>query len=118
VNSSLSNFGRASLYFKTPFNWQDSKIIFYAKGLKGGENLAVAIKDAENVLAFTKGKIYPFPNGLDTEWQRVELDAKSATVREFNPKKISSLRFEIGTKDTDNKPGDTLFIRDLQVAAA
>lgn len=114
INSSVAPFARATLNFAHPVNMVASKLIFYVKGSKGGENLAIALKDTENVLAFSKGKIYPFPDGLIPDWQRVEIPLM-ATTKNFNPKNVSSIRFEFGSKDTENKPGDIVFVRDLRV---
>ena len=36
------------------------------------------------------------------------------TAKDFDAKNVTSLRFEFGSKDTGNKPGDTVFIKDLQ----
>ena len=91
-----------------------SKIVFYAKGNHGGENLAVAVKDRGNIKAFTKDKAFPFPNALTTEWQRAEIPLEG-TVQAFDPKNVVNLRFEFGSKDTANKAGDTIFVKDLQV---
>ena len=114
VNSSVASFARAQLNFATPVNMEASKIVLYAKGNHGGENLALALKDSGHVLAFEKGKLFPFPAGLSSEWQKVEIPLANAS-REFNPKKVASLRFEFGSKDTHNKPGDTVLIKDLRV---
>ena len=114
VNSSIAAFARANLYFVNPLNLEGSKIVFYAKGQKGGENLAVALRDKENILAFQKGDFRPFPMGLTAEWQRGEIPL-SGTVQEFDLRKITNLRFEFGSKDTQNKPGDTIFVKDIQV---
>ena len=64
--------------------------------------------------AFNKNKIYPFPNNLTTDWQRAEIPML-ALAKEFDTRTVVSLRFEFGSKDTDNKPGDTISIKDLQV---
>lgn len=113
INSSVAPFARAILHFDSPMNMAGAKIIFYAKGVRGGENVAFAVKDKENVSAFSKNKIYPFPGGLTTDWQRAEIPMFSA-AKDFDVKAITSMRFEFGSKDTDNKPGDTIFVKDLQ----
>ena len=114
INSSVAPFARAVLHFDQPMNFARAKIIFYAKGSRGGENIAFAIKDKDNVSAFNKNKIYPFPSSLTTDWQRAEIPMFEA-VKEFDAKNVVSLRFEFGSKDTDNKPGDTIFVKDLRV---
>ncbi len=114
VNSSVAPFARATLHFNSLMNLAGSKIVFYAKGSRGGENIAFALKDKDNVSAFNKNKIYPFPNFLTTDWQRAEIPM-SSLAKEFNSKAAASLRFEFGSKDTDNKSGDTIFVKDLQV---
>ena len=115
VNSSVAPFARAVLRFDSPMNFEGYKIIFYAKGSRGGENIAFAMKDKDSVPAFKKNKIYPFPGALTTDWQRAEIPLFNVT-NEFDPKNVVSLRFEFGSKDTDNKPGDTIYLKDLQVA--
>ena len=117
TNSCVAAFARANLYFNSPLNLAGSKIVFYAKGQKGGENLALALKDRGNVAAFERGTIFPFPNNLTTDWQMAEILMDSG-VKEFDEKKVSSLRFEFGAKETKNKPGDTIFIKDLQIVPA
>ncbi|OIO37787.1 MAG: hypothetical protein AUJ71_04355 [Candidatus Omnitrophica bacterium CG1_02_49_16] len=114
VNSSVAPFARAILRFDAPVNLSGAKIIFYAKGLRGGENIAFALKDKDNVSAFNKNKFYPFPNVLTTDWQRAEIIPIGA-LRGFDVKNVTSLRFEVGSKDTDNKPGDTILVKDIQV---
>ncbi len=114
VNSSVAPFARAILQFDSPVNLSGSKIVFYAKGLRGGENIAFALKDKNNVSAFNKNKLYPFSKALTTDWQRAEITLFNA-AREFDVKNVMSLRFEFGSKDTDNKPGDTIMVRDIQV---
>jgi len=117
VNSSVANFARAQLNFRTPVNMEGSKIVLYAKGRQGGENLALALKDSNHVLAFEKGKLFPFPDGLSSEWQKVEIPLTNVS-KEFNPRKVESLRFEFGSKDIHNKPGDTVLVKDLRIVPA
>ncbi len=114
VNSSVAVFARANLHFGAPANLTGSKIVFYAKGTRGGENIALAVKDRGNVQAFTKNKAFPFPNALTTDWQRAEIPLTDA-VEAFDPRNVVSLRFEFGSKDTANKAGDTIFVKDLQI---
>ena len=114
VNSSVAPFARANLHFNSPVNLTGSKIVFYAKGNRGGENLALAVKDKGNIQAFAKNKAFPFPDALTTEWQRAEIPLEG-TVKAFDPTNVVSLRFEFGSKDTANKAGDTIFVKDLQI---
>ena len=114
VNTSVAPFARAILRFDSPMNFVGSKVVFYAKGVRGGENIAFALKDKDNISAFNKNKVYPFANNLTTDWQRAEIPMFSL-AKDFDAKAVASLRFEFGSKDTDNKPGDTIFIKDLQV---
>ena len=109
----LKPFARATLYFDPPINLEGATIVFYAKGGQGGENLAFAMKDKENVQGFDKGRLYPFPHRLTPEWQRVEIQLAEAS-QEFDVRNLTSLRLEFGTKDIGNKPGDTIYIKDLQ----
>ncbi len=113
VNSSVAPFARATIHFERPLNLRKGRIVFYAKGEKGGENLAVALKDEGNIQAFHKGKMYPFPSGLTTGWQRAEISLAGAS-KDFDSRRVESLRLEFGSKDTSNRPGDTIMIRDLQ----
>lgn len=106
-------FSRAQLQIDTPIDITGSKLVFYARGAKGGERLGVALKDRENVNAFPKGTHEPFPAGLSSEWQRIEIPV-SATVKEFDERHVSGLRFEFGTT-MQNHAGDTVWIRDLEV---
>lgn len=114
VNSSVAPFARANLYFRSPLNLNGSKIVFYAKGGRGGENVAFSIKDRDNLSAFSKGRTYPFPGSLTTDWQKAEIPIYNIEGP-FDEQHVASLRFDIGSKDTENKPGDTIFIKDLQV---
>ena len=114
VNSSVAPFARANLYLTAPLDLSGQKIVFYAKGQKGGENIAFALKDKENILAFPKGKIYPFPDRLTTGWQKAEIQIDPDTAKEFDARSVTNMRFEFGSKDTGNKPNDTVFIKDLQ----
>ncbi len=114
VNSSVAPFARANLHFNSPVNLTGSKIVFYAKGNHGGENLALAVKDKGNIQAFAKNKAFPFPDALTTEWQRAEIPLED-TVEAFDPRNVVNLRFEFGSKDTANKAGDTIFVKDLQI---
>ena len=114
VNSSVAPFARAVLQFDTPVDLSGTKIVFYARGLRGGENIAFALKDKGNVSAFIKNKIYPFANALTTDWQRADILLFNV-AKDFDIKNTVSLRFEFGSKDTDNKPGDTILIKDIQV---
>ena len=113
VNSSVAPFARATINFDRPLNMRRGKIVFYAKGAKGGENLALALKDEDNNQAFLRGKRYPYPQGLTSSWQRTEI-ALTDLSSEFNLKSVTTLRFEFGSKDTANRPGDTILIRDLR----
>ncbi len=114
VNSSVAPFARAVLGFEKPVDLTYSRVIFYAKGARGGENIAVALKDGNNIGAFRKGKYYPFPDGLTTSWQQGEVPLTDAHAQ-FNKQRIASLRFEFGSKDTENRPGDSVLIKDLQI---
>ncbi len=116
INSSVAPFARAALTLDPPLDLSRAHIIFYAKGGRGGENVAFALKDKENVQGFYKGKIYPFPDRLSSSWQKAEIQMVLDTTKDFDSKNVTSLRFEFGSKDTGNKPGDTVFIRDLQWA--
>ena len=116
INSSVAPFARATLMFDPPLDLSHAYIVFYAKGGYGGENVAFALKDRENVQGFYKGKIYPFPDRLTSGWQKTEISVSLDTAKDFDAKNVTSLRFEFGSKDTGNKPGDTVFIKDLQWA--
>ncbi|HTL71409.1 MAG TPA: hypothetical protein VL404_08980 [Candidatus Eisenbacteria bacterium] len=115
VNSSVAPFARASLAQEVPLDLTHAKIVFLAKGNEGGENLAFALRDKNNVQAFGKGKIYPFPDGLTTEWRRAEVPMKDV-VSGFNLRDVTGLRFEFGS-NVRNKPGSTVFVKDLQVVS-
>lgn len=114
TNSSVAPFARAVLRFKKPVNLAGTKIVFYAKGQKGGENLAFALKDRDNVLAFDRGKIFPFNKSLTTDWQKTEIKL-TETAAGFDENFVQSMRFEFGTKDTQNKANDTVYIKDLKI---
>ncbi len=113
VNSSVAPFARAVVHFARPINMSHGRIVFYAKGAKGGEELAIALKDEGNNQAFARGKIYPYPHGMTTAWQKTEIVLTNLS-KEFDAKRVSSFRFEFGSKDTSNRTGDTILIRDLQ----
>ena len=117
INSSVAPFARASLTMDPPLDLHHAKIVFYAKGSQGGEDVAFALKDEKNIQGFYKGKIYPFPDRLTTSWQKAEIQVDLDTAKDFDARNVTSLRFEFGSKDTGNKPGDTVFIKDLQWAA-
>lgn len=114
INSSVAPFARANLIFDPPLDLSRARLIFYAKGGRGGETVAVALKDAENVQGFYKGKLFPFPDRLSTSWQKADISLQEETAKDFDSSHITSLRFEFGSKDTGNKPGDTVIIKDLQ----
>ena len=118
VNSSVAPFARATLSLEPPLNFSHARIVFYAKGGRGGENVAFAIKDSENVQGFYKGKLYTFPDRLTTGWQKAEILMDLDTAKDFDARNVAALRFEFGSKDTGNKPNDTVFIKDLQWVAA
>lgn len=117
VNSSVANFARANVRFKSPLNLTTSKIVFEARGAKGGENLAFALKDAGNILAFEKGVFFPFPYGLTADWQRAEIPLENLT-KGFDLRRVSAIRVEFGAKDAQNTPGDTIFIKDFRLVPA
>ncbi len=114
VNSSVAPFARASFYFDVPADLTNAKIVFYVKGAVGGERLAVAVKDEENILAFRKGKIFPIKDPLTVQWQRAEISFNDAAPN-FDKHKVKSLRLDFGSKDTENKSGDTIFVKELQI---
>ncbi len=113
-NSSVASFAKAATSFEPPLNLTTSKLCFMVKGVKGQENIAVAMKDRENRTAFPKGKFYPYPTGLTNDWQRVEISSQDF-LSEFDSKNITGLRFEFGTKEIGNKPGDSILIKDLHI---
>jgi hypothetical protein len=114
TNSSVAPFARASLVFPKPISMSGTKITFSARGQRGGERLAFALKDRDNVLAFDKGKMFPFEKPLTNTWQKTEI-VIAETSDGFDQLNVQSLRFEFGAKDTQNKPGDTIFIKDLKI---
>ena len=114
INSSVAPFARASLRIEPPLDLSHAKIVFYAKGGRGGENIAFALKDEENIQGFYKGKLLPFADRLTTSWQKAEISLAQDTAKDFDPRRVTSLRFEFGSKDTGNKPGDLVLIKDLQ----
>jgi hypothetical protein len=114
INSSVAPFARAALTLDPPLDLSRARIVFYAKGGRGGENVAFVLKDKENVQGFYKGKICPFPDRLTSGWQKAEINVSLDTAKDFDPKNVTNLRFEFGSKDTGNKPGDIVFIKDLQ----
>lgn len=116
VNSSVANFARATINLKEPLNLEGKKIVFYAKGKYGSEKIALALKDQNNIPAFQKGRIFPVPGGLGPDWQKVEI-LPSSFENEFEPSKTTHIRFEFGSKDTGNKAGDTILIKDLQITS-
>ena len=114
INGSVAPFARANITFDPPLDLSKARLIFYAKGGRGGETVALALKDTENVQGFYKGKLFPFPDRLSTSWQKADISIREETAQDFNASSITSLRFEFGSKDTGNKPGDTVLIKDLQ----
>ena len=114
ANSSVAPFAKASVQFTQPVDMSSSKLVFYARGQRGGENIVIAVKDRDNHLAFNKGKYYPFPEGMTGEWQRAEVALDGAPT-DFNPRYVTNLRFEFGTKDANNRPGDLVMIKDLRM---
>lgn len=114
INSSVAPFARATLSLDPPLDLSGATIVFYAKGARGGENIAFALKDKENIQGFYKGKMYPFPDRLSTSWQKAEIKLSEETAKDFDPRNITSIRFEFGSKDTGNKPGDLILVKDLQ----
>jgi len=114
INSSVAPFARASLRLDPPLDLSRAKIVFYAKGGHGGENVAFALKDEENIQGFYKGKILPFADRLTTGWQKAEISLSQDAAKDFDSRRVTSLRFEFGSKDTGNKPGDLVLIKDLQ----
>ncbi len=117
VNSSVAPFARASIYFKTPIDLSGKKIAFTAKGVRGGEDVAVGLRDASNISAFEKGRTYVFPNKLSSDWQAAEVDPEKG-VENFDVTRVTSLRFDFGSKDTENKSNDTIYIKDLEIVPA
>ncbi len=114
INSSVAPFARAALRLDPPLDLSQAKIIFYVKGGRGGENIAFAMKDKENIQGFYKGKMYPFPDRLSTSWQKVEISVSEETAKDFDSRNVVGLRFDFGSKDTGNKPGDLVLVKDLQ----
>lgn len=114
VNSSVAPFARAILRTDRELDLSRAKLVFDARGAKGGEQLAVAMKDGGNVIAFKKGLLHPFPEGLTTEWKEAEVLLVDLNDN-FNPKDVSSIRFEFGGKDTSNRSGDTIYVRNLRL---
>lgn len=118
INSSVAPFARATLQLDPPMDLSRTKIVFYVKGGRGGENVAFAMKDKENIQGFYKGKIYPFPDRLSSSWQKAEIGMKDETAKDFDSRNVTSIRFEFGSKDTGNKPGDLILVKDLQWVSA
>ena len=114
INSSVAPFARATLLLDPPLDLSRAKIVFYAKGGRGAENIAFSLKDKDNIQGFYKGKLFPFPNRLSTSWQKAEIKISEETAMGFDPQNVTSLRFEFGSKDTGNKPGDLVLVKDLQ----
>jgi len=115
INSSVAPFARASLRLDPPLDLAHARIVFYAKGGRGGENVAIALKDEENIQGFYKGKLFPFPDKLSTSWQKAEIVLDQETAKDFDARRVTSLRFDFGSKDTGNKPGDLVLIKDLKL---
>jgi hypothetical protein len=113
VNTSVAPFARAAMTLPEPTNLSGYKIVFDAKGAKGGENIAFALKDRGNVLAFAKGKVFPFPGALTTDWQRAEIRLDEA-VEAFNEKSVVAMRFEFGS-NVQNHPGDTIYVKNVRI---
>lgn len=114
INSSVAPFARASLRLDPPLDLSGARIVFYAKGGRGGENIAVALKDEENIQGFYRGKLFPFPDKLSTSWKKAEIVVGQDTAKDFDPQRVTQMRFDFGSKDTGNKPGDLILIKDLQ----
>lgn len=113
VNSSVAPFARAVLRPDKPLDLSRAKLVFDVRGGKGGEHLAIAMKDRGNIQAFKKGAMQTFPEGLTTEWRQAEILLVDLN-EEFDPKSVASVRFEFGGKDTANRSGDTVYVRNLR----
>ena len=50
----------------------------------------------------------------DHDVAMAEIEVTDA-VKKFDQKRVTSLRFDFGSKDTNNKSGDTVFIKDLRI---
>lgn len=113
VNSSVAPFARAVFHPEKPLDLSRAKLVFDARGAKGGEHLAVAMKDRGNIQAFKRGALQPYPEGLTTEWKQVEILLLDLNDN-FDTKNVSSVRFEFGGKETANRSGDTIYVRNLR----
>lgn len=117
VNTSIASFSRATLQLVEPIDLSGRKLVFEARGVNGGESLGVAFKDSGNVSAFAKGRIFPYSDGLSTEWRKAEIVLVD-TVPGFRSDRISAIRFDYGQRDAGNRPGDIILVRDLRVMDA
>lgn len=115
VNTSIASFARATLHLPEPLDLSGRRLIFEARGINGGERLGVAFKDNGNLSAFAKGRIFPYPDGLTTQWQKAEV-ILADTVAGFRADRVSAIRFDYGQKDAGNRPGDIILVRDLRIA--
>ncbi|MCG3176049.1 MAG: hypothetical protein MOGMAGMI_00987 [Candidatus Omnitrophica bacterium] len=117
VNTSRASFSRATLPMSEPLDLTGRKLMFEARGVNGGEHLGVALKDTGNVTAFVRGRVFPYPDGLSTEWRRAEVTLTDLSPG-FRPNSVQAIRFDYGQKDAGNRPGDIILVRDLRVADA
>jgi hypothetical protein len=108
--------GSASVYvatdFQPPFRATDYILSFEARGKDGNESLEVIFKDESFQSSLNAKPIYPFPVGLSRQWQRAEV--KIVSTDRFNAKKITQLRFAMGSGRVHNAPQSEILIRNLR----
>jgi len=96
--------------FKTPLDLGRHRLVFNAKGHKGGEELMVIFRDA----MYRSRQIKVAERGLTPDWREFFIDLDNIGV--INAGQIKDVRFEFGHSMTNNPPGTVIFLKDIYFA--
>ncbi len=112
TNSSVSGLAYAHAVFNPPLPALGKRLYLEARGMRGGEQFEIVLKDANGNTSLNWKQLVPFTDGLSTEWQPAIIDFEPTQF--FNPDTIQQLRIEFGSQRTGNAADATLMIRNLQ----
>lgn len=112
TNSSVSGLAYAHAVFNPPLPALGKRLYLEARGMRGGEQFEIVLKDANGNTSLNWKQIVPFTDGLTSEWQPAIIDFEPTQF--FNPDAIQQLRIEFGSQRTGNAADATLMIRNLQ----
>lgn len=113
ANGSFAAAAYAYVTFQPEINITQYVLEFEARGKNGKEALEIVMRDSNLQSNANTNPLRPFPTGVDKNWRKAKVWISLSPG--FNARRVSQIRFEIGSRTTGNRVNSSVEIRDVRL---